>query len=406
MAVVTKNEPRKRVLHVFTVADSIGFLRGQPAFMAEAGWELAVACSGEPPAWATAAFARTFEVEIARRVSPIADLRAIAQVVSVIRSFKPTLVHAHTPKGGLVGVLAGALCGLPVVYHMRGSVLETATGVMRPLLWGAEWVTCHFADRVVCVSHSLRDSAISMGVVSEDKAVVLAGGSGNGVDANGRFDPSAHAPARDEVRAAWGVDDQTVVAGFVGRLANEKGIRELVQAAALLAETAPSLRIALVGDIDERDPVGRGLLEQMAASPNLFRVEATPLIERAYAGFDLLVLPTYREGLPNVLLEAAAMALPVVATRVTGCVDVVIDGETGLLVPARDEASLAAAMQRYADAPTLRRSHGAAARSMVLEKFAQPRVWGALAALYAEVSSLPSARKESAPGANNLGSLH
>ena len=390
-----QTETRKRVLHVFTVADSIGFLRGQPAFFHEAGWELAVACSGEPPAWAAEAFARTFEVKIARRVSPIADLRAIAQVVSVIRSFKPTLVHAHTPKGGLVGVLAGALCGLPVVYHMRGSVLETAAGVMRPLLWGAEWVTCHFADRVVCVSHSLRDSAISMGVVSEDKAVVLAGGSGNGVDANGRFDPSTHAPARDEVRAAWGVDDQTVVAGFVGRLANEKGIRELVQAAALLAETAPSLRIALVGDIDERDPVGRGLLEQIAASPNLFRVEATPLIERIYAGFDLPVLPTYREGLPNVLLEAAAMALPVVATRVTGCVDVVRDGETGLLVSARDGAALAAAIGRYVADPELRLRHGAAARALVSERFAQPRIWGALERLYCEVSGTTRAEQAS-----------
>lgn len=354
-----------------------------------------MACSGEPPAWAAAAFARTFEVEIARRVSPIADLRAIAQLVSVIRAYKPTLVHAHTPKGGLVGVLAGALCGLPIVYHMRGSVLETATGVMRPLLWGAEWVTCHFADRVVCVSHSLRDSAISMGVVSEDKAVVLAGGSGNGVDASGRFNPSAHAHARDEVRAAWGVDEQTVVAGFVGRLANEKGIRELVEAAALLAETAPSLRIALVGDVDDRDPVGGGLLAQIAASSNLFRVEATPLIERIYAGFDLLVLPTYREGLPNVLLEAAAMALPVVATRVTGCVDVVRDGETGLLVSARDGAALAAAISRYVADPELRLRHGAAARALVSERFAQPRIWGALERLYREVSGTTRAGQAS-----------
>ena len=386
---------RRRVLHVFTVADSIGFLRGQPAFFDAAEWELGVACSGEPPAWASAAFARTFEVEIARRVSPIADLRAIAELVSVIRAYKPTLVHAHTPKGGLVGVLAGALCGLPVVYHMRGSVLETATGVMRPLLWGAEWVTCHFADRVVCVSHSLRDSAISMGVVSEDKAVVLAGGSGNGVDASGRFNPSAQTSARDEVRAAWGVDEQTVVAGFVGRLANEKGIRELVEAAAVLAETAPSLRIALVGDVDERDPVGGGLLAQIAASPNLFRVEATPMIERIYAGFDLLVLPTYREGLPNVLLEAAAMALPVVATRVTGCVDVVRDGETGLLVSARDGAALAAAIGRYVADPELRLRHGSAARTMVLERFAQPRIWGALERLYCEVTGTTRAEQAS-----------
>lgn len=396
----------KRVLHVFTVADSIGFLRGQPAFMREAGWELAVACSGEPPAWAAGAFAGHFEVPIARRVSPLADLRAIAQVVSIIRSYRPTLVHAHTPKGGLVGVLAGALCGLPVVYHMRGSVLETATGAMRLLLWAAEWVTCHYADRVVCVSHSLRDSAISMGVVGAEKAVVLAGGSGNGVDAAGRFDPALHAGARAEVRSAWGVGEETVVAGFVGRLANEKGIRELVQAAALLADVVPQLRIALVGDVDERDPVGGALLAAIEASPNLFRLEGTPRIEQFYAGFDLVVLPTYREGLPNVLLEAAAMGLPVVATRVTGCVDVVVDGETGLLVAARDASALASAIGHYAGDAELRRSDGAAGRAHVLERFAQPRVWGALASLYAEVCRIGPSRNKSTADANNHGPLH
>ena len=401
-----QDERRRRVLHVFTVADSIGFLRGQPAFMGEAGWELAVACGGKPPDWAEQAFARTFEVEIARRVSPLEDLRAIWQLIGVIRRYRPALVNAHTPKGGLIGAVAGAICGVPVVYHMHGSVLETATGVVRVLLWLSEWLTCHLAHRVVCVSKSLHTSAAAMGVVSETKACVFAGGSVNGVEAGGRFHPDAHAAARSAVRNAWGVDEDAVVAGFVGRLSNDKGIRELVEAAARIAVQAPSVMFVLIGDLDERDPVGGSLVAELAASSNIIRVAATPEIERLYAGFDILVLPTYREGLPTVLIEAAAMGLPVVATRVTGCVDVVIDGETGLLVPARDALSLAAAVQRYAESPTLRRSHGAAARLMVLEKFAQPRVWGALSALYAEVSSLSSGREESAPRANYLGPLH
>jgi glycosyltransferase involved in cell wall biosynthesis len=355
-----QDERRRRVLHVFTVADSIGFLRGQPAFMAEAGWELAVACGGKPPDWAEQAFARTFEVEIARRVSPLEDLRAIWQLIGVIRRYRPALVNAHTPKGGLIGAVAGAICGVPVVYHMHGSVLETATGVVRVLLWLSEWLTCHLADRVVCVSKSLHTSAAAMGVVSETKACVLEGGSVNGVDAGGRFHPDAHAAARSAVRNAWGVDEDAVVAGFVGRLSNDKGIRELVEAAARIAVQAPSVMFVLIGDLDERDPVGGSLVAELAASSNIIRVAATPEIERLYASFDILVLPTYREGLPTVLIEAAAMGLPVVATRVTGCVDVVIDGETGLLVPARDALSLAAAVQRYAESPTLRRSHGAA----------------------------------------------
>ena len=392
---MTQDGRRRRVLHVFTVADSIGFLRGQPAFFDEAGWELAVACGGRPPDWAEQAFARTFEVEIARRVSPLEDLRAIWQLIGVIRRYRPAVVNAHTPKGGLIGAVAGAICGVPVVYHMHGSVLETATGVVRVLLWLSERLTCHLADRVVCVSESLLTSAVAMGVVSKTKACVLAGGSVNGVDAGGRFHPDAHAAARSAVRNEWGVDERAVVAGFVGRLSNDKGIRELVAAAARLAVQAPSARIVLIGDLDERDPVGGSLVAELATASNIIRVAATPAIERLYAGFDFLVLPTYREGLPTVLIEAAAMALPVVATRVTGCVDVVIDGETGLLVPARDEASLAAAMQRYAEAPTLRLSHGAAARSMVLEKFAQPRIWAALERAYCEVTGTTRAEQAS-----------
>lgn len=396
----------KRVLHVFTVADSIGFLRGQPAFMREAGWELAVACSGEPPAWAKEAFPRLFPVEIARRVSPVADLRAIWQLLGVMRRYRPDVVNAHTPKGGLVGTIAGALYGVPVVYHMHGSVLETAKGPVRFLLWLAEWLTCHLAERVVCVSESLRLSAVSMGVVAEDKARVLAGGSVNGIDAGERFHPDKHATERASVRAEWGVSDSTVVAGFVGRLSNDKGIRELVSAAALVAERAPEVRIVLVGDLDERDPVGASLVGDLAAASNILRVAATPAIERLYAGFDFLVLPTYREGLPTVLLEAAAMALPVVATRVTGCVDVVLDGETGLLVEARDAEGLAVAMCGYGANGALRRKHGEAARANVLARFAQPRVWGALASLYAEVCSIGPSRDNSASDANNHDPLH
>jgi glycosyltransferase involved in cell wall biosynthesis len=375
-----------RLLHVMTLPMSLTFLRGQVAFMKARGLELAVASA---PGDALDRFARqeqvpAFAVPMERRISPLRDVRALATLVRAIRAWKPAIVHAHTPKGGLLGMLAATIARTPVrVYHVRGLPFITAAGARRRLLRGTERVSCRLAQRVFCVSPSLREVALAERICPAAKIAVLGGGSGNGVDAQGRFDPGRLPPGtRDRVRRERGLPADAPVAGFVGRVVREKGILELAGAYRAARRAFPDLHLLIVGPLEEQDAIPQDVVDFLRQDPQVRLVGEDWDTPPLYAAMDLVVLPTYREGFPNVPLEAAAMGLPVVATRVPGCVDAVADGVTGLLVPARDPAALGEALQAYLGEPGLRHRHGAAGRDRVLREFRQEVLWAGLHAEY------------------------
>jgi hypothetical protein len=182
------------IVHVMTVPESLAFLRGQAGFMRDRGHTLTVITS---PGDGLQEFSEregvpAYAVEMPRRITPLQDLRAVHELASLLRSLRPDIVHAHTPKGGLLGMLAATAAGIPRrIYHMRGLPMETAQGARRALLSTTERVSCALARRVIAVSPSLRQTAIAHGLCPAHKIIVLAGGSGNGVDAHGRFDPCA-----------------------------------------------------------------------------------------------------------------------------------------------------------------------------------------------------------------------
>jgi glycosyltransferase involved in cell wall biosynthesis len=239
---------------------------------------------------------------------------------------------------------------------------------------------------VFCVSHSLREVAVNERLCRPEKIVVLAGGSGNGVDATNRFNPDLFGPQdRQRVRDRFGIPNGAFVVGFVGRLVRDKGIIELEEAWRRLSVLFPEIHLLLVGPFEPRDPVPKGVKTRLISDPRIHltneHVDPAPL----YTAMDLVVLPTYREGFPNVPLEAAAMRLPVVATSVPGCVDAVQDGVTGTLVPAQDTAALAEAIDRYIHNPFLRKQHGKAGRARVLREFRQEVIWDALFQEYSKL---------------------
>jgi glycosyltransferase involved in cell wall biosynthesis len=376
----------RRLVHVLSVPDSLVFLRGQIAFMRERGWDVSVVTSPGPEldAFGKQEGVPVYGIPLRRAITPGADLVSLARLTALLRKLKPDIAHAHTPKGGLIGTLAAAAARVPTrVYHMRGLPLMTATGRRRALLTATERTACAAATHVLCVSHSLRDVALELKLCRPDKIEVLLRGSGNGVDARGRFNPEqVPAAARVEVRQKAGIGPDAMVFGFIGRLVVDKGIGELAAAWHEVREALPGAHLLLAGVWEPQDPVPGTVRSALENDPRVhmlgFRRD-TPVL---YSAMDAIVLPTYREGFPNVPLEAAAMQRPVIATRIPGCVDAVDENVTGVLVPPRDAAALRGAMIRVGSDDELRTRLGTAGRARVLESFERERLWQALSDRY------------------------
>ncbi|MCA9230918.1 MAG: glycosyltransferase family 4 protein [Planctomycetales bacterium] len=397
---------KTKVVHVTTIASSLEFLRGQIEFMKQHGFEAEVIASpgSDLDEFAESTQVSAFAVEMPRRVSPLRDLCSLRIMWQHLRSLRPDIVHSHTPKGGMLGMVASWLARVPVrVYHIHGLPLITATGIQRLLLKLSEWTACMCATSVLCVSRSVREVAVAEKLCPPEKIKVLLAGSIMGVDAEGFFDPSkVPCGTAGEVRARYGIPPEAPIVGFVGRMVRDKGIVELMDAWKELRETFPELHLLMVGPDDARDALPLGILEHLQSDPRVHLTGfASPL--PMYATMDLLVLPTYREGLPTVVLEASAMELPVVATEVTGCVDAVEDGVTGTLVPAHDAESLRIAISAYLESAELRRKHGRAGRDFVLQYFQPRAVWNAMLGEYRDlIRKAGGALTEDAPVAETV----
>ena len=380
---------RGRLVHVMTSPVSLRFLWGQVGFMKERELELTIVTGpgAELSVFGEREGVATESVDLTRRITPLRDLRALLQLLKLMRRVRPNIVHSHTPKGGLLGMLAAWLLRVQVrIYHMRGLPVLTASGVERSILIWSERLACACAHRVLCVGPSLRKEAISLGLCDPGKIRVLLNGSGNGVDALGAFDPGRRdSTGIEAVRLELGIPTGSLVVGFVGRLVKAKGVVELAEAWRALRDDFPHLVLLIVGGVEDRDRIPTETQTLLAQDPRIFSPGPDWSPARFYAAMDVVAVPSYREGFPNVPLEAAAMGLPVVASRIPGCTDAIVDGETGILVPCGDPVALAQGLRMYIENPNLRRSHGQSGRERVLSDFRPEDIW---AAIYGEYQDL------------------
>lgn len=375
-----------RLVHITTVAMSLRFLRGQLEYMHSRGVGLAAISSpgAELQSLAESGVTATLPLRMHRRLTPLRDCWSTVQLLLALRRLAPTVVHAHTPKAGLLAMIASTILRVPVrIYHMRGLPLLTSTGWRRWMLSAAERLSCTLAHRVICVSPSLRATAIDESLVAAEKAVVFGCGSGNGVDAQSRYNPDSYPDAeRQRMRAALEIPEAVPVVGFVGRIVRDKGIPELASAWSMVRDGHPSARLLLIGPVEQNDPVSPAVLQQLREDPSVVLVQELREAAPYYSIMDLVVLPSHREGFPNVPLEAAAMGLPVVTTDAVGCIDAVVDDVTGTIVPRGSTTELASAITRYLTDSDLRRRHGVAGRARVLRDFAPERIWESTLVLY------------------------
>jgi glycosyltransferase involved in cell wall biosynthesis len=385
-----------RLVHVTTVPVTLGFFRGQVQYMQRQGVDVSVVSS--PGAMleqmSSDMGAAAYGVPMSRRVSPVADVISLMRLVRTFRLLRPDVVHGHTPKGGLLAMVAATISRVPVrVYHVHGLAFETAVGRRRLLLQATERIACRLADCVFFVSRSVLAVAENEGILQSGRGRVLAAGSINGVDALEQFDPQRHLVQGRSIRDAFRIPVDAVVIGYVGRVVRDKGLVELASAWRTLRIDGSTLNLMIVGPAEEQDAVPAEVMAELAADPHVHLVGWVDDPAPYFAAVDVLVLPSHREGFGLVAIEAAAMKIPVVATRITGIVDAVVDGETGVLVSPRDSVELALAIARYVDEPALRRAHGLAGRERALRLFEQETIWRALLHEYVRLTAAASGRR-------------
>ena len=383
--------------HVTTVPMTLRFFQGQLRFMTEHGLRVVLISS---PGRALDAIAATegverYEVPMSRGISVHRDVVSLVRLIVLFRRIRPTIVHAHTPKAGLLATIAARAVRVPVrIYHVHGLRLETATGMLRMLLLLMERTASASATHVQAVSPSVASLGSALGLGSHSGLEVLGAGSVNGIDLKAFSPAGAGSLVRQEIREALGIPLNAIVLGYVGRLVPDKGIRQLVEAWNGLRERFPSLWLLLVGDSEAHQPLAPDVLRSFEDP----RVRVTGFVENVasyYDAMDIFVLPSYREGLPVTALEAAAMRLPIVLTDVTGSRDAVCPGVTGTLIPPRSAEAIETAVARYILEPGTARAHGQAARAWVATAFDPRQIWSSQLATYARL--VADAMKRRAP---------
>ncbi|MBN1123646.1 MAG: glycosyltransferase family 4 protein [Sedimentisphaerales bacterium] len=319
---------------------------------------------------------KVFPVEISRKISPWTDLMAVLRLIGYFRRYKPHVVHAHTPKGGLIGMVASFLASVPHrIYTIHGCPLETAKGLKRKLLWFSDWLACRLATHVLVVSDSLRQLFLTLRVCPAEKMQILGNGTACGIDVE-RFCPTRQVTEQSrDFRQQWRIPADGVVFGYIGRLAPDKGIETLITSFTSLYEQQDNIRLLIVGTLDlSRERLSPTLLRQIENHPGIICTGYVTNTVPYYEAIDIVILASRREGFGLVLLEAAAMKKPSIATRVTGCIDAVVEGETGLLIDIDDTEQLLYAMKVLLEDPALRERMGIAGRKRVCELFSMKRL--------------------------------
>jgi glycosyltransferase involved in cell wall biosynthesis len=376
-----------RVVNIVTSSLSVRFLEGQPEYFEKKGYEVLVVSSpGEELRKAQRDGVQTIAVFMAREISPWKDLISLWRLMGAISGLRPSITNVATPKAGLLGGIAAWLCRVPCRYYtLLGLRCETTTGLKRKLLFLTERIACLCAHRVICVSESLRQKAIDLGIVDASRTVVPAAGSYTGVDSK-RFAATSEALGRaDRIRQDLGIPREAPVVGFVGRLTKDKGTSELVEAYLDLRRDIPDLRLLLVGEMEAGDPLPPHIRSLIENAPGIVHTGFLQDPADYYHVLDVLAFPTHREGFGTVALEAHAASKPVIAARATGVQDAVIHGVTGILVPVGDAQALANALALVIRDRSLAAALGSAGRERVMREFRQEIVWDAIAQEYLQV---------------------
>jgi glycosyltransferase involved in cell wall biosynthesis len=317
-----------------------------------------------------------YDVAISRSFSPINDLISIFKIYRYIKKNNIDIVVGHTPKGAFISMIAAFFSKTKKrIYIRHGLVFETAIGLKRKILIFVEKITSNFSSIVICVSKSVFNISLQEKLDDPIKLKILNKGTCNGIDVFTKFNfELLNIEKRNILIGRYNINNTDIIVGFVGRLSKDKGISELIQAWKILKLNNRNIKLMLCGPIDERDPISSDLYNNILNDESIIycgEIEDTKLY---YSIFSFFILPSYREGFPTVVLEASAMKLAVITTKKTGCIDSIIENQTGIFTEIKAQ-SISDSIQYYINNPEIAKNHGENGRKFVLDNFQQEIIW-------------------------------
>ena len=381
----------QKLVRVTTIPLSLEkLLEGQLTFMSQHYQVIAVAADEKRlEKYGVDNNVETYAVELTRAITPIADLKAVFKLTSYLRKEKPLIIHSHTPKAGIISMLAGWLAGVPIRLHtVAGLPLLEVKGFKRRILDFVEKLTYKLAHKVFPNSFELKKIILDLNYANESKLKVLGNGSSNGIDTT-YFDPQRFTEDfKSDLRSKFGIPQEDIVFVFVGRLVKEKGIEELVRAFNELRVSSPKCSLLLIGPYEQDlDPISEEIIQEIEKNPKIITTGYELDVRPYFAIANILTFPSYREGFPNVVLQAGAMSLPAIVSDINGCNEIINDGENGIIIPVKSEEALKVAMKKLVDDIDLRSQLTLNARQVIQKKYEREYFWQILLKEYKELES-------------------
>lgn len=380
-------ERRVKLIRITTVPQSLrGLLKGQLRFMSENGFDvIGVSSTGE----ALKDVERnegvpTVAIEMTRTISPFKDLLALIKLIRLFIKEKPEIVHTHTPKAGLLGMMAARITQVPHRLHtVAGMPLTVATGAKRQLLSQMERLTYACATKVYPNSYGLKKIILDEKFTSSRKLKVIGYGSSNGID-TAEFDPvSVTQETKSKIRKELGIKDEDFVFLFVGRMVKDKGINELIEAFQRVYSDHSNTHLVLVGNFERHlDPLLPETEQAIENHTNIHAVGYQKNVIEFFALADVLTFPSYREGFPNVVMQAAAMQLNCIVSDINGCNEIIKEGENGWIVPVQRADKLAGRMEWCLQNRTCSYQMGLKGRQIMQAGYERTYVWNELLTEY------------------------
>ena len=331
---------------------------------------------------------KTFYLTLTRKITPFKDVIAVWKLYKFLKKEKPEIVHTHTPKAGIVGMLAAYLANIPNRLHtIAGLPLLETKGIKRKILNIVEKLTYRFATKVYPNSKGLQNIILSEKLTNPSKLKIIGNGSSNGIDTSyfskTHFSEEQISQKKKELQ----IPENEFVFIFIGRIVSDKGINELIEAFVKLQNYSPLTThhssLLLVGPFeDDLDPLSKKTISEINNNPKIITIGYQEDVRIYYALANALVFPSYREGFPNVVMQAGAMELPSIVTNINGCNEIIEEDENGLIIPVKNSEVLQQKMEELLQKPELAKKMSATSRGVITEKYKREYIWKELLSEY------------------------